>query len=120
MTKILIIEDDSQLKVLYRGKFTDEGFRVILATTGEEGLSKAKTEHPNLILLDIMLPGGINGFDVLEELKRNEDLKKIPVVVLTSLDNEEKVAKEIGAIDYIIKAHTDPKDIVDIVNKHLR
>ncbi len=120
MAKILFIEDDAQLVELYTGVLEDEGFVVLTAQTGNVGLSLARDKKPDLIILDIMLPGGMNGFDVLEQLEKDVELKKIPVVVLTNLDTEEKVAKEIGAKDYIVKAENDPKDVVQIIKKYLR
>lgn len=119
MAKILIIEDDAQLVKLYESMFTDAGFGVITAGTGDAGLQLAAKEKPDAIILDIMLPGGMNGFDVLELLKRTEELKKIPVFILTNLDSEEKVAREIGAADYIIKAHVDPKQVVQKIKNSL-
>ena len=120
MAKILLIEDDSQLVKLYQDVFVDAGFKVLTATTGKKGLEYARSENPDLILLDIMLPNGMNGFDVLEQLEKDGKLKRIPVFVLTNLDSEEKVAKEIGAADYIIKAHVDPSEVVERVKKVLK
>lgn len=85
------------------------------AVTGREGLTMVKTENPDLILLDVMLPGGMNGFDVLEDLKRTEATKNIPVIILTNLDSETNVAKSIGAKDYLVKANTTKDDLVKIV-----
>lgn len=76
-------------------------------------------ELPDLVLLDIMLPGGLNGFDVLEQMKREETLRKIPVVILTNLDTEEKTSKLIGADDYIIKANTSLAEIVAKIKSKL-
>lgn len=119
MTKVLFIEDNDQLVKLYQGVLGDEGYEVVVAKTGSYGLTLARTEKPGLIILDIMLPGGMNGFDVLEQLKVDNELKKIPVLVFTNLDSEEKVAKEIGAVRYIVKAHVDPKDVVEEIKKIL-
>lgn len=119
MAKILLIEDNEQLVKLYQGKLEDEGYEVYVAATGAAGLNLIQKKKPDLIILDIMLPGGINGFDVLERLKADRELKKIPVFVLTNLESEEKVAKEIGATDYAIKAHVDPKDVLKKIRKIL-
>ena len=70
-------------------------------------------------MLDIMLPGGMNGFDVLEKLKADPLTEKIPVVVLTNLDSEEKVAKTIGACDYIVKSDTTKDELVKIAKSCL-
>ena len=120
MKKILIIDDDNSILKVYREMFRPEEICVIGTGTGREGIILAQTEIPDLILLDIMLPGGMNGFDVLEQLKRNIATKKIPVIVLTNLDSEEKSAKIIGALDYLIKANTSKDEIVKLVMDQLK
>src|SRR5258708_48782 len=112
MKKILIVEDDEQVSKLYQESLTNEGFKVTIAATGGQGLTLLKTDKPDLVILDIMLPGGMNGFDVLEQMKKDIDLKNIPVLVLTNLDSERKVALEIGAADYLVKAHTAIDQVV--------
>jgi len=112
MPKLLFIEDDDQLIKLYKNILEDEGFIVTTAQTGKDGLGQLSKDRPDLIILDIMLPGGMNGFDVLEQLKKTDEYKTIPIFVLTNLDGEEKMAKKIGAVDCIVKAHVDPKDVV--------
>lgn len=118
MKKILIIEDDSQVQQIYQKKLTAEGFEVVQAFTGKEGLALVKPVPPDLIILDIILPGGMNGFDVMEQLKRDPSHAAIPVIVLTNLDSEEKVAKTIGANDYIVKANTSLDKVIEIVKKY--
>jgi DNA-binding response OmpR family regulator len=120
MKKILIIEDDTSLLKAYQEMFKLEGILVIGATTAQEGLTLVKSEKPDLIVLDIMLPGGKNGFDVLEELKRNPATQKIPVVISTNLDSEEKVAREIGVCDYIVKANTTKDEVMKLVMNCLK
>src|SRR3989338_11406914 len=112
MKKILIIEDDQLLQDIYSKKFAEENFEVFQSIDGTTGLMLARTRQPGLIILDIMLPGGLNGFDVLEMLKRDEVFKKIPVLILTNLDSEEKVARRIGAVEYIVKANTSIEEVV--------
>ena len=118
--KILIIEDDSSLLKAYHEFFSQQKVTVLEADTGEKGLELAHSEKPDIVILDIMLPGGKNGFDVLEELKTNTATQKIPVIVLTNLDSEEKVAKTIGASDYLVKANTSKDEIVKLVMKYLK
>lgn len=120
MAKVLLIEDDTLMQKLYQGKLADEGFEVMLAKDGKEGLNLIKSKSFDLILLDIMLPGGMNGFDVLEDLKRDPASSQIPVIVLTNLGSEEKVAREIGAVDYFIKANVTPAQIVDRIKEVLK
>lgn len=109
-----MIEDDAALQELYKYALGQEDIQVTSALTGKEGLDKVKSVKPHLIILDIMLPGGINGFDVLEFLKKDPSVPSVPVLVLTNLDKEEKTAKEIGAVDYLVKSNIS---ITDVVNK---
>lgn len=113
MPTILLIEDDSLLQGLYKGKLEDEGFGVVVAGDGKGGLALVRSRRFDLILLDIMLPGGINGFDVLETLKKDPVFSQIPVIVLTNLDSEEKVAREIGAVAYFKKTKVTPAKIIE-------
>ncbi len=119
MKKILIIEDDPSLCGAYREMLKKHEVEVMEAVTGQEGMTLVASGKPDLILLDIMLPGGMNGFDVLEQLKRNPTTEKIPVIVLTNLDSEEKVAQTIGASDYLVKANTTKDEIVKLVMERL-
>lgn len=120
MAKILIIEDDPLMARLYKKIFTFEKFEVELAGDGEEGLDKARSGKPTLILLDIMMPK-MNGIQVLEKLKADPEMKKIPVVMLTNLageqDAENALAK--GAIKYIIKSEYEPKQVTAMVKELL-
>lgn len=118
--KILAIEEDASLLQAYQEMFRAEGIGVVGAATGQEGLRLVQAEKPDLILLDIMLPGGMNGFDVLERLEADTTTRRIPVIVLTNLDSEEKVAKTIGATDYLIKASTTKDEIVKLVLERLK
>lgn len=108
-----------QLQDIYLKKLTKENFEVIQSVDGTEGLMLARTRQPSLIMLDIMLPGGLNGFDVLEMLKRDEEFKKIPVLILTNLDSEKNSARQIGAVEYIVKATTSIDDVVNKVKKYI-
>ncbi|HZZ98831.1 MAG TPA: response regulator [Candidatus Saccharimonadia bacterium] len=112
MTTILIIEDDAQIAKLYQEALKAAGFAVVIAPTGNQGLSDLTKIKPNLVILDIMLAQGMNGFDILEKMKKNPSLKAIPVIVLTNLDSEQKVALEIGAAAYMVKSNTSLEEIV--------
>jgi CheY-like chemotaxis protein len=120
MAKILIVEDDALMLRMYQKIFTLEKYEVEVATNGEEGIEKAKSANPTLILLDVMMPK-MNGLEALEKLKANPDLQKIPVVMLTNLagqqDAEEALLK--GAVKYIVKSEHDPKEIVSMVKEIL-
>lgn len=119
-TKILIVEDDEFLANIYQTKFEIEGFKVFLAGDGEQGLKMAGTKEPEIILLDVLLPK-LDGFAVLEQLKKNSSTKDIPVILLTNLGQKEDVQKglKMGAVDYLIKAHFKPSETVDKVKKVL-
>ena len=114
MTKILIIEDDKFLRELIIQKVSQEGYEVVGAVDGEEGLKMAGMERPNLILLDLILPT-MGGFDVLRKLKEQEETKDIPVIILSNLGQKEDIDKgmQLGAIDYMVKAHFTPGEIVE-------
>lgn len=118
--KILLVEDDKVLAQMYQDKLARNGFDVVVAYTGGEALTRVKALHPDLILLDIMLPEGMNGFDVLRQLQMDQKLKIIPVIVLTNLDSEKKTAFELGAKDYIFKSEISPDDVVKRVKKQLK
>ncbi|HAI63025.1 MAG: Two-component response regulator [candidate division WWE3 bacterium GW2011_GWF2_41_45] len=120
MTKILIIEDDHEIQNLYRTAFEIEKFEVISALDGEEGLKKVHEERPSLILLDIMMPV-LDGFQVLLRLKADAKTSYIPVVVLTSLADvkDAQSCLYMGAVKYLIKSESTPKQIVDIVKETL-
>lgn len=119
MKKVLFIEDDTSILNVYQEALKQKEIIIIGAATGKEGLARVDQEKPDLIVLDIMLPGGINGFDVLEQLKANSLTANIPVIVLTNLDSEENVALKIGAIDYKVKANTTLEEIKELIMKCL-
>ncbi len=117
---ILLVEDDTFLGEMYATKFTIEGYRVSVATDGAKGLRMAQTELPDIILLDILLPK-MDGFQVLEHLKKEEKTKNIPVILLTNLSQKEDVERglKLGAVDYLIKAHFMPSEVIDKIKKYL-
>lgn len=104
--KILVVEDEHLLRRLLVQSLKEGNFEVIEAIDGEEGIVKAKEERPDLILLDLILPG-ISGYEVLLRMKKDPLLEKIPVIVLSNLGQEEEIerAKRLGAKDFMIKAH---------------
>ena len=121
--KVLIIEDDDFLVQMYATKLELENFSVLMATDGAKGLKMVAKEKPDLVLLDLNLPV-MDGFTVLEELKKNAETKDIPVLVLTNYGQKDKVVKclDLGAEDYLIKAHFVPSEVIDrikkIIDKH--
>lgn len=111
--KILLVEDDLFLAGMYVTKLNLENFEVEHAEDGEKGLSLAKNSHPDVVLLDIILPK-MSGFDVLKNLKGDPATKDIPVILLTNLGQRDDVQKglDLGAADYLIKAHFMPSEVV--------
>ncbi|MBU1164709.1 response regulator [Patescibacteria group bacterium] len=120
MAKVLLIEDDPTLVDMYKLKFTEQKFELVVTEKGGEGLELAKKEKFDIILLDIMLPE-IDGFSILKELKASPDTKDIPVILLTNLAQETDKEKGIkmGAVDYLVKANHTPTQVVDKVRKIL-
>ena len=114
--KVLIVEDDKFLAELISTKLDKEGYDIVLSTDGESGVAKTKEERPDIILLDIMLPG-MDGFEVLETMKKDEDVKvkETPVIILSNFGQEEKIEKglSLGAKDYLVKANFTTSEIVD-------
>lgn len=120
MHKVLIIEDDPFLIDLYLSKFSGEGFNVSVANDGETGLKKIQEEKPEIIILDVILPG-MDGFAILKKIKEDKELKDIPVVLLTNIGQKEEIEKglQMGASQYLIKAHHSPAEVTEIVKKIL-
>ena len=118
--KILIIEDDKMLSDMYSLKFSEEKYQVIQAFNGLEGLEKAKSEKPDIILLDIILPQ-MDGFQVMEAVSKEPELKKVPVLFLTNLRQEEDVKKghTLGVAGYLVKASFTPAQVLDKVKEIL-
>lgn len=120
MSKVLLIEDDKFLRELIIQKLGREGYEVAEASEGEAGLSKIKEEGPDLVLLDLILPG-IDGFEVLSRMKKDPGLASIPVIVLSNLGQRDDVQKgiDLGAEDYLIKAHFTPGEIIEKIKATL-
>ena len=118
---ILLVEDDNFLANIYKTKFEMEGFKISVATDGDAGLKDAIRKKPDLILLDILLPKR-DGFSVLEELKKDKSTAGIPVILLTNLGQKDDVERglQMGAVDYMIKAHFKPSEIVEKARKVLK
>lgn len=109
---ILVVEDDVMISSMYKTKFEADGFTVFTAEDGAQGLELAKKEKPDIIMLDIILPQ-LDGFSVLEEVKKDAATKSIPVIMLTNLGtNEDKLkGQKMGAVDYLVKASLTPGQV---------
>jgi len=110
--KILLIEDEKEVAELYKLKLTLDGYEVITAENGQEGLDKANSYRPELIFLDIKMPE-MDGFEVLKKLRATARTKDIPVVVLSNFDEQDLIEKglTLGANEYLIKSQFTPEDI---------
>jgi DNA-binding response OmpR family regulator len=112
--KILLVDDEPDLVSTVECRLKWADFDVVTAPNGKEGLDKATTEKPNLILLDTNMPV-MNGHEMLEQLKKNPQLKDIPVIMLTSIFDAQDIAKasSYGIADYVTK----PFDFTELVEK---
>lgn len=121
MKKILVIEDDKFLRELISQKLAKEGYDVAEAIDGEKGIESVKSENPDLILLDLILPG-IDGFEVLAKMKADPKLAEVPVIILSNLGQKDDIEKglEMGANDYLIKAHFTPGEIIEKIESVLK
>ncbi len=111
--KVLIVEDDEFLRSLTAKRLEKENYQIEVAVDGENAISTVDTYRPDLILLDLLLPG-LDGFEVLKKVKANEALKTIPVIVFSNLGQKEDIekAKALGVDDFLIKANFTLDDVV--------
>lgn len=117
---VLLVEDDSFLIEILVKKFKADNYKVLHAGSGKEALRKAHDEDPDIIMLDIILPG-MNGFETLEKLKDDETTADIPVAFLSNLGQKEDIekGKKLGAVDFIVKANHSLDEIVKRSNEIL-
>ena len=120
MKKILIVEDEKILAEIYRDKFTEAGFEVLVTFEAKEGLKIAKKEKPDLIVLDILLPKE-NGIVFLAWLRKEPEVSSIPVVAFSNYDDPEtkRQAARLGVKDYLIKTNYTPSEIVAKIKQYL-
>lgn len=121
MAKILLIDDDQAIITVFETALKKNGFEVVTAQDGKTGLEKAKSENPNLILLDQILPD-MKGNDILKTLKQDSQTQTIPVAILSNFGQNELVQEAInlGAIDYILKYQIEPEDLVNKLKEVLK
>ena len=117
--RILVVEDHEDNRKLLRILLRNTGFEMLEAWDGESALTSAAKERPDLILMDIQLPG-INGYDVTRRLKQDPDLKAIPIIAVTSyaLGGDESKAREAGCDDYITKPYS-PRELLKKIREYL-
>lgn len=121
MKTVLFIEDESALQKALGDALENDGFMILQSLNGEDGLRMAKSEHPDIILLDLILPKK-DGFEVLKELKADEKTKDIPVIILTNLEGSHDIdrALELGATTYLIKASYELDDVLKKIRETLQ
>lgn len=119
--KLVVIEDDKFILKALEIKLQEIGVKILIANDGTSGLKMVQDEKPDLVLLDLILPK-MHGFDVLENLKNNEETKNIPVIIITNLgqESEEEKGRKLGALDYFVKANTDLEVLVSKVVEVLK
>lgn len=119
--KVLVIEDDSFIAGLITETLNKAGFETTLASDGEGGFRKMNKEAPDVILLDLILPG-MNGFEFLEKIKGDKKTMSTPVVIISNLGSEDETKKglRLGAHSYLIKAHILPDDLIKKIKEILQ
>lgn len=120
MSKILIVEDEKSLQNALFEKLVRENYKIVLADDGEEGLKKAISEKPDLILLDIVMPN-VDGIEMLRGLRDTKEGKDMPVMILTNLSKSDLTteAMNLGAFDYLVKSDWSLEDLIKKINKKL-
>ena len=120
MKKILLIEDEEILINLLQKKITQEGYEFFVARNGIKGLEKMRETKPDLILLDIIMPK-MGGVEVMEEMQKDEELKKIPVIIISNSGQPIEIEriKKLGAKDWLVKTEFDPQEVVEKVKINL-
>lgn len=118
--KILLIEDEEIMIDVLKKKLVQEGYDVIVARDGVEGLERMREIKPALILLDIVMPK-MGGFEVMEEMRKDKTLKRIPIIIVSNSGQPVELgrAKELGARDWLIKTEFDPQEVIDKVRRQI-
>ena len=118
--KILLVENEEIIYSLLQKKLSNKGYEVFIARDGDEALKIMKEQKPDLVLLDIMFPVK-GGFEVMEEMEDDDNLKNIPVIIISNSGQpiELDKAKDLGAKDWLIKTEFDPEDAVEKVKKQI-
>lgn len=118
---VLVVEDDHLLRRVLVEKLQEHDYQTLEAVSGVEALEKTK-QHPNVILLDIILPSAIDGFTFLEQLKGDATTRHIPVIILSNLSQQQDIekGKRLGAEKFLVKVHVTPDDVVESIRDALK
>ena len=121
MKKILIIEDDAFLQGLESNKLKKDGYEVITASSGEEGMQKINEPDISFILLDLVLPN-FDGFDILKKIRETEAIKGIPVIVFSNLSEDKDIEKatKLGATDFMVKSNFTLDELTERIGKEIK
>ena len=120
MAKVMLVEDDNNLREIYEARLQAEGYTIVAAKDGEEALAIAKVEKPDLIISDVMMPK-ISGFEMLDILRNTDGLKDVKVIMLTALgqSDDQQRADKLGADKYLVKSQVTLEDIVKVAHELL-
>src|SRR4051812_7270956 len=120
MAKLMLVEDDNNLREIYEARMQAEGYQIVSAKDGEDALVVAKAEKPDLIISDVMMPK-ISGFEMLDILRNTDGLKDVKVIMLTALgqSDDQQRADRLGADRYLVKSQVTLEDIVKVVHELL-
>ncbi len=120
MKRILIVEDEKILRDLLQKKLLKEGYEVLAACDGQEGIEMIRQEKPDLILLDILMPRK-DGFGVMEDMQKDPEIKNIPIIIVSNSGQQVELSRAIklGAKDWLIKTEFDPQEVIDKVIKQI-
>ena len=119
--RVLFVEDDPTVAQMYRLKLELDGYAVDVASDGEQAVSRATSEPPDIIFLDIRLPK-LDGLEVLEALRRHERTRQVPVVILSNYSERELIERglKLGALEYLVKSQTTPAKVAGGVEDWLK
>ncbi|OGG04942.1 hypothetical protein A2Z33_06630 [Candidatus Gottesmanbacteria bacterium RBG_16_52_11] len=120
MAKILFVEDDPLIIKIYSTRLKADGYEVFSAENGEEGLKVAQELHPDLVVLDVMMPR-LDGFAVLERLRKTDEFAKKPIIMYSNLNNEEEMARaqQMGVTEFIVKANLSPTQFIEKIKQYI-
>ena len=125
MAKILIIDDDPDFNYVVQMVLEAHGFEVDTATTPEKGISKVLSTEPDLVVLDVMMPTGYEGFDVAREIREEHNLTELPIIILTNVHNVREVPYRFAPdedylpVDVFLDKPVDPEALVEIIKEML-
>lgn len=118
--KVLIVEDEAIILDLLQKKLTKEGYETLIARDGDEGLAVMRKNKPDIVLLDIIMPK-MGGFEVMAEMQKDEELKQIPIIVISNSGQPVEIdkAQSLGAKDWLVKAEFNPQEVIDKIEKQI-